>query len=359
MQIATLIMAGGRGERVWPIGRQDRPKQFLKVKSENTLIEDTIIRAKTFCDEKNIFIIMGEFYKASLDSVLPDFPEDNIIFEPSRRDTAAAIAFGVYTIEQRIPDAVIVTLPADPFIEGIELFTTVVKKSIDCATEKDLAVTIGITPTRAETDYGYVHTDTCISGDDEIKVYKIDSFVEKPNKEKAEIMYKDSNYLWNSGMFVWKSSVILDYMKNLEPDTYAKIVDAYNYSLAGEKDKALEAFDSIVKKSIDFAIMEKLTESLCIKGDFVWDDVGSFSALSRVYTPDDQGNVKIGDNLLYKSENTTVMNNDDNTFVAVCGMKDIIVVNHKGATLIYPKGQDGMIKEVIAQLEAQGNTKHL
>ncbi len=359
MQIATLILAGGRGERVWPVGRQDRPKQFLKVKSKNTLIEDTIIRAKTFCDEKNIFIITGDQYKSSLEEVLPNFPKDNIIFEPSRRDTTAAIAYGVYTIEQKIPDSLVVTVPADPFIEGVSLFTSVMNNAINYAIEESLVVTVGISPTRAETSYGYVHVADCISGDSDIKAYKVDKFLEKPSQERADVMYTDKNYLWNSGMFIWKSSVILGVIKNLYPSIYDGVVATYEYTSKGDHQKALEIFDTIERRSIDFMVMEKLETSLCVKGEFVWDDVGSFSALSRVYDQDSNGNVQIGNNFLLDSTNTTIMNNDDGTFVAVCGMNDIIVVNHKGATLVYPKGKDDMIKTLISELEARGETEHL
>ncbi len=361
MQVAILIMAGGRGERVWPIGRKDKPKQFLKIKSENTLIEETIIRAKTFSDEKNIFIITGEQYKNSLNEILPNFPKENIIFEPSKRDTAAAIAYGTYIIEQRIgEDVVVITLSSDHFIENVDLFTAVMKETIKYASENDMAVTVGITPNRAETGYGYIHTAECISEDsNKIKTYKVDSFVEKPNIEKAEIIYKDPSYLWNSGMFIWKSSVILGYIKKLEPSIYDKIVNTYKYISSGDSAKALAEFDTVEKRSIDFMVMEKIDASLCVKGDFVWDDVGSFSALSRIYTPDNNGNIQIGDNHILDSENTTIVNEDKDTFIAICGMKDIIVVNHKGATLIYPKGKDDMIKTLIAELEGKDKTEHL
>lgn len=359
MQIATLIMAGGHGQRLWPIGRRDKPKQFLKIKSENTLIEEAIIRAKTFCDEQNIFIITGTEYKDSFYNLLPNFPKDNIIFEPSKRDTAAAIAFGIYTIEQKLKDAIVVALPSDPFIENIERFTAVINKAIQYAAEQELAVLIGISTNRAETSYGYIHTSDCISGEGNIKVYKVDRFVEKPNKEKAEVLYKDKSYLWNSGMFIWKSSVALSYIKNLEPLLYEKVVNTYHYIANNELENAKTEFDSIEKKSIDFAIMEKITESLCVEGDFIWDDVGTFSALSRVYRPDENGNLKIGDNCLLNTENTTIVNNDENTFVAVYGMKDIVVVNHNGVTLIYPKGDDDMIKALMSEIEQSGKTKYL
>ena len=359
MQVTTLIMAGGKGERVWPIGRQSKPKQFLKIKGKHTLIEDAIIRAKTFCDEKNIFIITGEKYRDSFSKFLPNFPKENIIFEPTGRDTAAAVTLGVYTIEQKIPNSIVVTLPADPVIEGEAMFTTVIQKAIEHADRDNLPVTIGIKPSRAEIGYGYVHLADCISGKENIKVFRVDSFLEKPDQDKSDIISEDTSYLWNSGMFIWKSTVILSHMEKLQNDTYNKVVATYNYIKSDQFDNAKKEFSSIEKKSIDFAIMEKLTNSLCVRGDFKWDDVGSFSALSRVYTPDHQGNVKIGDNFLLDTENTIVMNNDSDSFVAVCGMKDIIVVNHKGATLIYPRGKDHIIKDLLAELEARGKTKYL
>lgn len=358
MTVSTLIMAGGVGERLWPLGRKNKPKQFLKIKGKNSLIEDAIIRAKSYCEEKNIFIVTGERFRESFEKYLPDFPKENMIFEPIGRDTAAAVALGAYTIQNLIGETVIVTIPADPIIQGEALFTAVMKKAIERADKERLPVMIGIKPVRAETGYGYLHLSDCVSGTENIKVYKIDSFVEKPNQEKAEKLFKDTSYLWNSGMFIWRADIILSAIKHRAPDIYEKAIATYEAISKGDKDLALKEFSSIEKKSIDFAVMEKLTNALCVKGDFRWDDVGSFTSFSRVHECDWQGNLKTGNSFVYDTKDSIVVN-DSNTFIAVCGMKDVIVVEHNGAILVYPKGQDNIIKELVAELEARGYKDYL
>lgn len=350
MEKSVLIMAGGIGERLWPLSRENKPKQFLKIGDEKSLIEKTILRALKITSEENIFIITGIRYREAFNQYIPNFKKENIIYEPLGRDTAAAVTLGALTIKEKIGNSIIVILPADPIIKEENLFTKTVEEAIETTSKTKKTIIVGIKPNRAETGYGYIKLANNIKDNE----YNVERFVEKPNLENAKKFLDNGNYLWNSGMFIWDIENILNAVQSFMPDTYNKVLESFNNIDNLEKSK--EIFSKIEKISFDFGIMEKLKEIICIKAEFFWDDLGAFSALGRIYKKDNDNNVVIGNVYIKESKNNIIIN-DDNDFIAVNGIKDLTIVKSNRAILIYADNQDSKIKEILKDIREEDELK--
>lgn len=348
MKKAVLIMAGGIGERLWPLSRENKPKQFLNIIENKSLIEQTIDRALKITSEDNIFIITGKRYKNVFEKYMPSFK--NIIFEPIGRDTAAAIALGAVSIKEKIGNAAIAILPADPIIKNEDLFIKTMENAIDTSINTNNVVVIGINPNRAETGYGYIKIHDNIKDD----IYNVDKFVEKPNYEKACKFLEEGNYLWNSGMFIWSIDNILNSIKELMPDTYNKAVQTFETE---DENKKEEIFKTINKISFDFGVMEKLQNIKCIKSNFFWDDLGAFSALGRIHDKDKNSNVIIGNVYAKEANNNIIINDDKDTFIAIDGVDDLTIVKSNGVILIYPNNKDSKIKDILKDIREKDELK--
>ena len=356
MKKSVLIMAGGIGERLWPLSRENKPKQFLKIGDNKSLIEKTISRASKITDEENIFIITGIRYKESFNQNIPNFRKENIIYEPLGRDTAAAVTLGALAIKEKIGNSIIAILPADPIIKEEDLFTKTVEEAIETTSKTKKTIIVGIKPNRAETGYGYIKLADNIKGGE----YNVERFVEKPNLENAKKFLEDGNYLWNSGMFIWDIESVLNSVQSIMPDTYNKVVKSFDNR--NNFDKAKEEFSKIEKISFDMGIMEKLKDIICIKAEFFWDDLGAFSALGRIYKKDKDNNVIIGNAYIKESKNNIIINDDDD-FITVDGINNLTIVKSNGALLIYSDNQDAKIKEILKDIrekeELKDNKKYL
>ena len=356
MKKSVLIMAGGIGERLWPLSRENKPKQFLKIGDNKSLIEKTISRASKITDEENIFIITGIRYKESFNRYIPNFRKENIIYEPLGRDTAAAVTLGALSIKEKIGNSIIAILPADPIIKEEDLFTKTVEEAIETTSKTKKTIIVGIKPNRAETGYGYIKLADNIKGSE----YNVERFVEKPNLENAKKFLEDGNYLWNSGMFIWDIESVLNAVQSIMPDTYNKVVKSFDNK--NNFDKAKEEFSKIEKISFDMGIMEKLKDIICIKAEFFWDDLGAFSALGRIYKKDKDNNVIIGNAYIKESKNNIIINDDDD-FITVDGINNLTIVKSNGALLIYSDNQDAKIKEILKDIrekeELKDNKKYL
>lgn len=363
MKKAVLIMAGGRGERLWPLSIEKKPKQFLAIGTSSngkTLIEQSIERAKLFTSEENIFIITGESFRDLFREYLQTFREENIIFEPTGRDTLAAITLGLYYIKQKIGDCSVAVLPSDPIIKDEDIFVNALNEAVNIADKTKQIATIGIKPTRPDTGYGYIKLSKLISTSSErIETFMVHGFKEKPTLERAKEFLSDGSYLWNSGMFIANADTILSMVEKETPDTYKKIAETFTAQKNNNKELALSTFGSLEKISFDYAIMEKLKEIYCVKGTFFWDDLGAFSALSRIENKDNNNNVSLGQSFLHDSRNNIIIN-ENKTIIAISGLENITVVQSGDTTLIYPTGEDDRIKNILkAMREEEGNKKYL
>lgn len=353
MKKAVLIMAGGRGERFWPLGHENLPKQFLAITGTKTLIEETIERMDGIVDSKNIFIITGKKYETLFDKYLPNFPKENIIFEPVGRDTAGAVGFGSEVIKRRLGESVIFVSGADYFIKDTDAFQKSIEAGMKFAAENNTLVTIGIAPSRPETGYGYVEFMKEIASFNEVGIREVTAFKEKPDFEKAKAFVADGKHYWNSGMFIWKTSTIEEAMKTHAPDVFEVVSAVGQAHENGNMAEVEKLFPTLRKVSIDFGVMEKASNVVCVCATFDWDDVGSFTAFLRTHEKDEKGSVGEGKVFIYESESTVGVSRSDRLLV-LAGLKDIIAVQTEGVTLVYPKGKDAIIKEVRNVLRENG-----
>ncbi len=343
--LCALIMAGGKGERFWPLSTDEKPKQFLKLLGEETMIQMTVNRLKQLIPIERIFIVTGERYLELVKEQLPKLPLRNIIVEPIGKNTAPCIALSAFIIEKYYDDATIAVLPSDHLIRNEEGFRDVIDAS-ECFIEenKDAIVTLGIKPDRAETGYGYIKahkTSSIVKG---LKIKKVDMFVEKPNKAKAEEYLKDSDFLWNGGMFVWKADNILDLTEKYLKNTY-EILKEISCTRNGEyAEKLKNDYGLVDSVSIDYAIMEKAENVYVIPSEFGWDDVGTWYSVERYREKDSNNNVCIGNIININSKNNIIVGR--NKPVIISGLDDIFVVESEDVILIGKKDDIKDIKEI-------------
>lgn len=315
-------MAGGRGTRFYPVSTEDKPKQFLNLVGEKTMIQMTVDRLKKIMSVDQIFIATGEKYTDLVKEQLPEIPNDNILIEPVGRNTAPCVVFGALNIQKKFPHANMVVLPSDALITDVDEFVNVLKTANSFLEhEKQSVVTIGIKPTRPETGYGYIKQLDQYKEISNYKVYKVERFVEKPDIERAKKYLKEGNYLWNAGIFVWN----VDYVQKLAQQymiaTYNNLIKIVNSS-ADEFNKNLnELYAKCESISIDYAIMEKINTINVVPGDFGWDDIGTWNALERYLPKDDYDNINNGNAYIENSKNNIIFSSGKK--VVLLGVEDL------------------------------------
>lgn len=348
MRTTILIMAGGRGERFWPKSRKNYPKQFLNLTDDNkTMIQLTVDRISSLVDREDIFIVTNKDYKALVRQQLPDIPEENILCEPVGRNTAPCIGLGAVHIQKKYKDALMVVLPSDHLVKFPNLFLATVQDACRIAEKRSNLVTIGIAPDYPETGYGYIKFR---QDKPEGRAYQVERFVEKPTLKMAKEYLDSEEYLWNSGMFVWKISSILENISRCMPDTYSRLmriqdaIEDENYELILERE-----FHGMESQSIDYGVMEKAKDIYILPGSFGWDDVGSWLAVGRIKKSDELGNVVSGNVITVGSRECVIQ--AGNKLIAAVGLEDTVVVDTEDATLICAKDHAGDIKKVLENLK--------
>ncbi|UZW14934.1 mannose-1-phosphate guanylyltransferase [Clostridium pasteurianum] len=343
--LCALIMAGGKGERFWPLSTEEKPKQFLKLLGEKTMIQMTVNRLKDLIPIERIFVVTGERYTSLVKEQLPKLPEKNIIVEPIGKNTAPCITLSAFKIEKQYKDATIAVLPSDHLIRNEEEFRNVIAAADSFIEEnQDSIVTLGMKPDRPETGYGYIKTDKTNSIVKGLKVKSVEMFVEKPDIEKAEEYLKNGNFLWNGGMFVWKAKNILRLTEKYIKNTY-DILKEIACSVEEEyMDKLKNNYALVDSVSIDYAIMEKVKDIYVIPSEFGWDDVGTWYSVERYRDKDENNNVCVGNIININSKNNIVVGK--NKPVIISGLEDIFVVESDDVILIGKKDDIKDIKEI-------------
>lgn len=361
MKIVAVIMAGGRGERFWPRSRKNMPKQFLNLTADGkTMIQHTVNRIDQLIDMEDIFIVTNKSYKDLVLEQLPDIKEENIILEPASRNTAPCIGLvSIYVKNKyKYDETIMIVLPSDHLIKYNEIFLDSLNRAIEIAKEEKNMVTIGITPSYPETGYGYIDfgykdEDKRYSG-----AYKVNKFVEKPNLDKAKEYLASGKYLWNSGMFIWKTSTILNSFEEYLPEIYQGL-DRIGNSIGTdiEEEVLRKEFLAFKSESIDYGIMEKCRNIYTIPGNFGWDDVGSWLALERTYQTNEDGNIVDGNAITIDVKNSIIQAKDK--LVATVGVENIIVVDTEDAILICNKNSVQEVKKVIENLKVCNRNQYL
>ena len=349
MKKVALIMAGGHGERFWPRSRKNLPKQFLSLTEDGkTLIQLTCERILPLVESADDIYISTSFdYKDLVTEQLPDIPEGNVICEPVKRNTAPCIGLSAVHMAKKYKDAVMIILPSDHLIKYDGIFRNALEEASSIAEAGPNLVTIGITPNYPETGYGYIKFR---SSETHGKGYAVERFAEKPTLETAKEYISSNEYLWNSGMFVWKISTILDAFERIMPDVregLSIIQDAVGTS--AEKDIIEKTFPGFPSISIDYGIMEKSGNIFTIPGSFGWDDVGSWLAMERIRKTNEFGNITEGNVITINTHDCIIIG--DKKLLSCVGVKDLIIVDTDDATLICGKDSSGDIKKVIENLK--------
>ena len=283
MKVTAVIMAGGRGERFWPKSRGNYPKQFLSLtKDGETMIQKTVKRLLPMVAMEDVFVVTNVSYAALVKEQLPQLPEENILLEPCARNTAPCIGLAAAVIRKKYGEAMMLVLPSDHLIRYEEMYVDTLRQAVAVAEKEQNLVTIGITPTYPETGYGYINferdTDLGMPG-----VYRVERFVEKPDLDTAKEYLASHRYLWNSGMFVWKTSSILANIQKLMPDIYEGLERIEAAVGTGSYASVLETeYHAFRSESIDFGVMEKAENIYTLPGSFGWDDVGNWLAVERI-----------------------------------------------------------------------------
>lgn len=356
MKKTALIMAGGRGERFWPRSRKNLPKQFVSLTGDGrTMIQLTIERILPLVELEDIYIATNKDYIDLVRKQLPDIPKENILCEPVGKNTAPCIGLGAVHIAKKYDDALMMVLPSDHLIKYNSMFLNSLKLACNLAENNTNLVTIGITPDYPETGYGYIKFNPEKS---EGQAFAVDHFVEKPNLEVAKEYLASEEYLWNSGMFVWKVSSILTNMEKFMNKTYSGLLKIKEAIGTNDENIVLEKeFYSFDSQSIDYGIMEKAKDIYTVPGTFGWDDVGSWLAIERIRKTNEYGNVVSGNVITIDSKNSIIDGN--NKLIATVGIEDLIIVDTEDATLICKKDSSKDIKKVLENLKICNRTEYL
>ena len=345
-------MAGGKGERFWPKSRAKHPKQFLSLTGcGKTMIQITAERLLPLIPYDDIYIATNKDLLELARSQLPGIPAENFFAEPAARNTAPCIGFAAAVLAGKYKDAVMAVLPSDHIIKAENIFIETLKHAVRIAEEDMNLVTIGITPSYPETGYGYINFgESVYSG-----VYKVKQFVEKPDLKTAQEYVSAGSYLWNSGIFIWKISSILQKFRELLPDTYSGIIKIGEAFKTPQFEQVLKnCYEKFKSQSIDYGIMERSGHIYTIPGDFGWDDAGNWLAVERLNEKNENGNIEQGNVISVNTKNSVIMG--EKKLIAAVGLENLIIVDTEDAILICAKDSASNIKEVIKQLELTKRT---
>jgi len=358
MDLRVIILAGGAGTRFWPVSRKIRPKQFLPIVSEKTMIEETIELLSSQVPLKNIYTIANPEKTEMIKNLLPDLPDKNLLVEPIGRNTAPSLILATARIHLQNPKAVLAALPADHLIKDSALFLRKLEAAAAAASSGDHLITFGVPPTYPATGYGYIRfsADHSVHSLDE-PFHAVQEFKEKPDLEQAKAFLKKGNYFWNSGMFLWQADVFARKLERFAPEMFSYWKQIQDALEANDEARIASLFEEIPSISIDYALMEKAEGVLMARGDFGWSDVGAWSSLADIWPQDETGNALRGDNIILDSQDCLVYNPDKLT--ALIGVKDIIVVNTEDALLIAHRNQDQKVKDIVGELEKKKKTEYL
>lgn len=363
----VIIMAGGRGERFWPVSRERTPKQLITLLGGTSFLQQAVERVLPLVPLENVLIITNAVQAPEVRRQLPKLPKANVIAEPCGRDTCAAVALGAAIVGQRSTQGVMAVLPADHVIPEPRKFQQVLNDAFDLAGRGQVIVTIGIKPTEPATGYGYIQTGIELPPPHGVKAYKTvfykaERFVEKPNFEKAQEYLANGQYRWNAGMFIWSFVTVTEGLQKHQPEMAEACQRWFKVAGTPKLDKVLAAEYPLIKKiSIDYALMEHAQNVVVADGAFAWDDLGSWNALARHLKPDAEGNCAVGDFIHVDAARNIIFDarTKHRTPIAVVGLRDSILVQTDDATLLAHKSQSQRIKEMVTKLAADKRYQHL
>ena len=350
-----VIMAGGVGSRFWPLSRKVMPKQFLDILGTGrTLIQQTFERFSSFIPKENILVVTSASYKELVMEQLPELGQNQILLEPFRRNTAPCIAYAAYKIKTQNPDANLIVAPSDHLIIKEEEFVRQIKNGLQFVSEHDALLTLGITPARPETGYGYIQVKKKIKFKELSNLHKVKTFTEKPDREMAQIFVDSGEFFWNSGIFLWSLSSILKAFDNYLPDISFLFANGLKlYNTDDEVHFINKTYSECQGISIDYGIMEKAKNVYVLTADFGWSDLGTWGSLYDNKEKDENGNVINGENVLTYDTTNCIINLNDEKVSVLQGLDGYIVAESNDTLMICRKEDEQQIKQFVTDVRIQ------
>lgn len=354
----AVILAGGKGKRFWPASRESKPKQFLDISGEGSMLKLTLRRLSGLASLEKTIILTVESQSESVRESLPDLPEENVISEPAGRNTAPALALAALVVRSRSGDEPFLVCPADHLISKRDNFTAAVNRARDIAVREDLLVTFGIEPEYPATGYGYIEAGERVDSGSGPGFFRVRRFHEKPDRPRAEEYLNREGYYWNSGMFLWRPSVYLRAWEKYFPDSKNHL-EAISESVGKESFGAVlsKEYPRLPSTSVDYGILEKAENVAVTPADLEWNDVGSWDALPDVLAPDRFGNVSLGNSISLDSAGCVFYSEDG--LVAAVGLEDVIIISSGNAVLVCKKGESQKVKELVELIGKKGMKDYL
>ena len=350
----AVIMAGGSGTRFWPASRKMLPKQLLALAGDQTMLQATVERLGSVVPPERQLILTNELLSDAVQRQLPQLPAGNIVGEPCKRDTAPCIGLAAALVQRSDPEGIMAVMPSDHVISTPQQFQMAVLAGESLIQEDpSRIVTFGIPPTYPAESFGYIQRGDSIASAKTVKAFHVERFREKPDRETAQQYLEAGTFYWNSGIFLWRASTILEALEKNVPEMYRHLqtiaeamgTDAYESALRRE-------FEAIEGKSIDYAVMEGYPNVVTIEAPFTWDDLGSWQALPRLRQPDADGNTVVGSHVGIDTHGAIVMSKPGHTIVTI-DIDDLIIVHTDDATLVAPKHAEERVREVVKRLEQE------
>lgn len=354
-----IIMAGGVGTRFWPMSTTGHPKQFLDILGTGrTLIQQTFDRFKELCPAQNIYVVTSESYLNLVSEQLPELPKENILTEPSRRNTAPCVAYASYKIHQLNPKAITVVAPSDHLITKEDTFTKAIKSCITKSKSENCLITLGIKPSRPDTGYGYIQfVDSPVEEKDK-RMYKVKTFTEKPDLDTAKFFIETGEFLWNSGIFIWSTKSIIDAFQKHDPELASLFKEGNEfYNTPKEKEFITKAYNVCKNDSIDYSVMEK-AKNVYVRSSIIgWSDLGTWGSLYGHIKHDKGNNALVGKNIIQYGCKNCIVHVPKDKLVVLQGLDDYIVVESDGVLMVCKKQDEQQIRNFVNDVKVQKGDK--
>ncbi|MDD4142278.1 MAG: sugar phosphate nucleotidyltransferase [Bacteroidales bacterium] len=357
----AIIMAGGVGSRFWPMSRTSNPKQFIDILGTgSSLIRQSFDRLNKICPAENILVVTNEIYKDKVLEQIPEVGIENILCEPTRKNTAPCIAYATYKIMSRDASAKVIVAPSDHIILKEDVFLAVANNALEAAAKKDCLITLGITPSRPDTGYGYIQMEESAANRLDENILKVKTFTEKPNYEMALSFIESNEFVWNSGIFIWSVQSILSAFKKYLPEMdelFASGKSSFNTPL--EKEFIKKIYPVCQNTSIDYGVMEKADNVFVYKTDFGWSDLGTWGSLFENSEKDNNNNVLKNVDVIDEEATNCIISSYKNKLVVVQGLEDYIVVDENDVLLICKKSEEQKIRQFVDEAKQRFGEKYV
>jgi mannose-1-phosphate guanylyltransferase len=342
--VYVVIMAGGKGERFWPLSTDDVPKPFLKLIGDRSLIQMTLDRVAGIIPYERVFVVLGKEHYGIAREQLPELKERNFIIEHTGKDTAPCIGLSALSLFSIDDDPLMVVLPADHYCPDYKRFQETIIGCCRLVKEKDCLVTIGVKPSRPETGYGYIKVSNSEKVVDGVISFRVERFVEKPDLERAKRFLMEGDYYWNSGMFVWRAKTVLEGIKRHMPHLSDRLLELHKALSINDMEAAISIYSRVEGISIDYGLMEKANNVMMVEAKFVWDDIGTWSSIPRIIGKDEMGNCIKGEIFLIDTAGCIIYG--DEVPVGTIGVSDLIIVATKRGALVCDKDRAQEVREI-------------